>query len=174
MNRQLTTIRTGLAGIAALLISGAVMAADNYQLQTSESEVYGTRTIERGEFERGAEQLNVALSVAGDARVLRAPVLNNLCVAYTMKGQLEQADAFCNDYVANGRELDLAYNNLGVLAIAQGNLPAAISSFEAAIRENSSDQIARQNLRRAQQQLASLEGSKEQLASADSEARSDG
>jgi Flp pilus assembly protein TadD len=174
MSSKLTTIRTSLVGIAALFVSGAVMAAGNYQLQTSEAEVYGTRTIERGEFERGAEQLNLALSVAGDARMMRAPVLNNLCVAYTMKGQLEQANAYCNDSVANGRELDLAYNNLGVLAVAQGNLAAAISNFEAALSENKSDLIARQNLRLAQQQLASLEGDSEQLASTDAEARTAG
>ena len=166
MDSKMTILRTAAISVATLALAGTAAAADRFRLQASDAEVYGTRSIERGEYNEAAGKLDLALELAGDARMMRAPVLNNLCVAYTMQGELERADAYCDDYVANGRELDLAYNNRGVVAAARGDYAAAVANFEAALKQNPADVVARDNLRLAQQRLASVSGNGNTLANA--------
>jgi len=166
MKTQMTTLRTYAVALAALCVTSNALAASQFRMQTSDAEVYGTRAIERGEYAEATEKLDLALELVGDARMMRAPVLNNLCVAYTMKGDLEQANAYCDEYVSNGRELDIAYNNLGVVAAARGDYSRAVASFEAALEENPADVIVRDNLNLAQQRMAEVRGEKETLAGA--------
>ena len=157
MSTTSTTLRTlslGLALATGLAFAGSAVAGQAFQLQTSEDEVYGTRFVEQGAFEEGTDRLKLALELAGTARMMRAPVLNNLCVAYTMESRLDEAQAYCNDYVSNGRELGLALNNRGVLNWARGDVQAAIADFEGAVSENGASQIAQQNLRLARQLVA--------------------
>ena len=157
MNSLSTTLRTlSLALAASIALAGTAAAAERaFQLQTSEDEVYGTRFVEQGAFEEGADRLKLALELAGTARMMRAPVLNNLCVAYTMENRLDEANGYCNDYVSNGRELGLAFNNRGVLNIARGDLHAAIADFETAVNKHGASQIAQQNLQLARELVAS-------------------
>lgn len=164
MEIQSTTLRISAIALVALGMAANVASASQFRLQTSDNEVYGTRAIERGDYADAADKLDLALELAGDAHMMRAPVLNNLCVAYTMQSELDEAAAYCDEYVANGRELSLAHNNRGVVAAARGNYAKAVMSFEAALEENPADVIARDNLRLAQQRLAATEGDSETLA----------
>ena len=171
MESKMTTLRTITLSLLALGLAGNALAAGQFRMQTSDAEVYGTRAIERGDYTEAADQLDLALELAGDARMMRAPVLNNLCVAFTMKSELDQAAAYCDEYVTNGRELNIAFNNRGVVAAAQGNYADAVANFEAALDENPSDVVARDNLRLAQRRLADAGGSTETLAGSTADSR---
>jgi tetratricopeptide (TPR) repeat protein len=164
MDRKTTTLRIIAFTLLSIGLSGNAMAAEQFELLASDAEVYGTRAIERGEYAEAADKLGLALELAGNAHMMRAPVLNNLCVAYTMQQKLDQAAAYCDEYVANGRELSIAYNNRGVVSAAIGDFASAVANFEASLDENPADAVARKNLRLAQQRLASVGGNSEKLA----------
>jgi tetratricopeptide (TPR) repeat protein len=174
MELKMTTMRTLSIALAVFGLAANVATASQFRLQTSDAEVYGSRAIERGEYAKAAEKLDLALELAGDAHMMRAPVLNNLCVAYTMQSDFEQAAEYCNEYVENGRELSLAFNNRGVVAAARGDYAMAVMNFEAALEENPADVIARDNLSLAQQRLAATEVETETLANSADEAQPKG
>lgn len=145
-----------LTAAAALAATGAT-AAEAFKLQPSEDELYGSRDLARGDYVKSAERFEMALELAGTARMMRGPALNNLCVAYTAQQKLEAAAEYCNAAVDNGRELGLALNNRGVMHIAAGDYAAALRDFEAAVTADGTPRVATGNLQLAQQRIAQLE-----------------
>jgi tetratricopeptide (TPR) repeat protein len=135
---------------AAVLIALATglnpaYGAQHLQLKTDDREVYGTREIESGDYVAGIEKLEVALARTV-TRYDRAPILNNLCVAYVATRDLETAATFCQKAVDNGYNLDLAYNNRGVMNYVAGNIQASIQDFDLAAKLGLGYGVATRNL----------------------------
>ena len=120
-------------------------AAEKLQLRTDDHEVSGTREIESGKFVAGIEKLEIALEHAVTHRK-KAAILNNLCVAYVATSDLDTANTYCQLAVDNGYNLDLAYNNRGVMSTVAGNVEAGIHDFNLAVKFGLGFGIAKQNL----------------------------
>ena len=135
--------------VLATLGSGVNLAsaAEGLQLKTSDREVYGTREIESGDYAAGIEKLELALERTVTRRG-KAPILNNLCVAYVATRDLESANTYCQMAVDNGYNLDLAYNNRGVMNYSAGNVEASIRDFDLANKLALGYGIAGKNLAR--------------------------
>jgi Flp pilus assembly protein TadD len=79
-------------------------------------------------------------------------IATNLCVAYTMTGQFEQAQAECSAAltlsrkVATRRDAAVALSNLGVLAAINGDRDVAKISFERALELDAELATAKRNL----------------------------
>ncbi|MFT5482834.1 MAG: tetratricopeptide (TPR) repeat protein [Halieaceae bacterium] len=149
--RSSTTFTNILAAsVLAALSTGLTTAhaAEPMQLKTSDREVYGTRDIESGQYAAGIEKLEIAL--ARSAMLLyRAPILNNLCVAYVATAKYDSASTYCDMAVESGYDLDLAYNNRGVLNYSVGNVEDGIRDFEFATKLGKGYGVAKGNLARA-------------------------
>lgn len=139
-----------LSTTAALLIAlafpvGSASAATGLQLKTDDREVYGTREVEAGDYAAGIAKLETALKRTG-TRLEKAPILNNLCVAYVATGELEKANSYCQMAVEDGYDLDLAYNNRGVMNYAAGDVEASIRDFDLAVKLGHGYGVATKNL----------------------------
>ena len=137
-----------VAATAVIALAGTMnsaYAAQKLQLKTSDREVYGTREIESGAYAAGIEKLELALARAG-TRHRRAPILNNLCVAYVAIQDMESADIYCQLAVENGYNLDLAYNNRGVMNYVAGNIEACVQDLDLAVKLGLGYGVAKKNL----------------------------
>ena len=78
----------------------------------------------------------------------------NLCVAYTMTGAMEQADAACAAALASSQETEVrrdiavALSNLGVVKAVKGDLSGARRDFSRALELESDLRQASKNLQR--------------------------
>ena len=144
------------ACIAAVLLlqTGVAQAMGPIELVLHETEIFGSRYIEDGEYEKGIERMLARLEDSSDAYSWETPKLIGLCVGYTMNGQTDAATAFCDQAVEKGWSEGIAYNNRGALRYSQGNYAGAISDFQTALRYQGADAQARRNLERAQLRLA--------------------
>jgi Tfp pilus assembly protein PilF len=143
--------------VGSLFATGAARADDKtFTLQTADQVLFGTEQVDRGRFEAGAARLETILELAGTSRQLRAPVLNDLCVAYTMLGNFAAAGQLCEENVRNGRDTGLALNNRGVFRIAAGDYAGAARDFAAAIEAGGAARVATANLQLAQARVAEL------------------
>ncbi|MDM3871402.1 hypothetical protein QSV34_08545 [Porticoccus sp. W117] len=115
------------------------------QLRTSDREVHGTREVEAGNYDAGIAKLHKALENTGSS-LRRAPILNNLCVAYVASGQLENAQAYCDLAVESGFEQSVAHNNRGVLNFVLGNFDASVKDLETATKVGSQKLYVERNL----------------------------
>ncbi|MGI9341343.1 MAG: hypothetical protein ACR2QV_00730 [Gammaproteobacteria bacterium] len=146
---------TGLLHGLLLICSTPVVLADGpLELVTHDSDVYGIRAVQDGDYEKGIEQLKGQLGHARMAHGKRTPVLIDLCVAYTMVRDFEAADEYCNQAVDAGWYQGLALNNRGVMKMAQGDYEDAIADFQAATETRGATAVSKRNLARAQQTLA--------------------
>jgi len=105
--------------------------ADRYELQLHDREVPGKYELLEGNIDRSIELLEKRLAFTRSHRNL-APILINLCAAYTLKGDFEAATKHCDAAIENGWNARTAYNNRGVMNIAQGDYLSAIEDFESA------------------------------------------
>ena len=149
-SKFVNTVPTKQLMVAAAVIALAgvlspAYAAQNLQLKTSNREVYGTREVESGDYAAGIEKLEVALARTV-TRHNRAPILNNLCVAYVATRDMESAGTYCQLAVENGRNLDLAYNNRGVMNYVAGNIEASMQDFDLAVKLGLGYGVATKNL----------------------------
>lgn len=138
------------ASVLATLSFGLTTAnaAELMRLKTSDFEVHGTRDIESGQYAAGIEKLEIALARSG-TRMGRAPILNNLCVAYVATANYDSANTYCDLAVESGYELDLAYNNRGVLKYTVGNVEEGIRDLDFASKLARGYGVAKGNLARA-------------------------
>ena len=140
--------------IAALMLMTAplVSADDAWQLGTHDVHVYGTSDLQSGNMDKAITKLKTRLRLRIHRQ--RAPVLANLCVAYTMKRDFESAEKYCNESIENGWTLGLAYSNRGVMNIARGDIFAAHADFEAAMKNYGGSSVKRHNLVRCKNRMA--------------------
>ncbi|MGI9289485.1 MAG: hypothetical protein ACR2P1_29220 [Pseudomonadales bacterium] len=136
---------TAAALVALLGGLSPFAAAEPLQLKTADQEVYGSREIDSGKYHAGIEKLEIALART-NMRIKKAPILIDLCVAYVATSNLVAAKTYCDQAVENGYNLDLAYNNRGVMHLAAGNVEQGVRDFELAVIINRGHGIAKRNL----------------------------
>ena len=165
-------IPTGLAGAAMVtgfLFAGypAVAKADQWELRTATTEVPGTREIEAGDLEKGIRVSQFAFTSIPYNR--KPDILTNLCVAYILKRDAENATQYCDQAVERGGG-NTAYNNRGVLRALQGDYQKALEDFRHAARLACKDgcdmsvkdqrdtptHVAKRNLGRAETKYAAI------------------
>lgn len=123
----------------------------NLQLKTSVQEVNGVREIEQGEYQRGIAKSQAALektTVPG----LRAPILNNICVAQIALGETNQAKATCDAAVAAGGKNALAFNNRAILNYIQNDKKACVEDMQRAQALGRYNRIIQKNAEFIEQQ----------------------
>jgi tetratricopeptide (TPR) repeat protein len=130
-----------IAAAAALLIPCAA-AADRYELQVHDDEVYGKYALLEGNIDVSIERLERKLARTRSHRDL-APVLINLCAAYTMKRDFEKAEERCDAAIDNGWSVSMAYNNRGIMNVAKGDYLTAVDDFESAADRASTTWVRR-------------------------------
>ncbi|MCC7259351.1 MAG: tetratricopeptide repeat protein [Gammaproteobacteria bacterium] len=151
---QLRITGLWIAAVCALLTAPA-LAGDPLQMQLHWAEISGVRQLEFGNYERGVQRLEARLAVA-PLPSLRAPILIDLCVGYTLLKQFDDAEAACDAAIATGHYEGMAFNNRGVVHMLQGRHEAAMADFRTA-RGNFSNTLARANIERAGEQIAAIE-----------------
>lgn len=158
------TLRSGriTLAVACALLALPAAADEPLVMQLHWANIAGVRQIESGHYELGVERLEARLPRA-TLPSLRAPILIDLCVGYTMLNRLEQAAAACDAAVDIGRYRQIAYNNRGVLNMVRGRLEAAIEDFHAA-NHVGVGRVARTNQRVATQRFAAITRQREQAA----------
>jgi Flp pilus assembly protein TadD len=121
-----------IAAIAALIaVSTTALAGDRYELRAHDADVYGKYALLDGNIDVSIERLEKRLAGAR-AHSFRAPLLINLCAAYTMKRDFVKAEERCDAAIENGWNAKMAYNNRGIMHVARGDYLAAVDDFEAA------------------------------------------
>lgn len=155
MNTAAKSFITGSLMLALSMVLTATAQAGSLRMQLSDSGAYGERALLNGDYAEAARRLEYALELAGEARSLRAPILNDLCIAYTLLGQTERALARCDAAVAAGRDRGRALNNRAVARIAAGDVDGAASDLRAALSAPATPAAARVNLRLVTQPIAS-------------------
>jgi len=149
--------RTLLVAVASAGLSATAVASEGaFEVTTAYQEVYGTRAVERGDLDTGIAKLLKALDVAGDLPSMRAPVLVNLCAAYTARRDFTNARNYCDEAVSNRWLLGVAYNNRAVLSVATGNYELALEDFRESLRNRGAVAIASRNVARTEARLAAL------------------
>lgn len=136
----------------ALLVAGLgfvtpALAEDALELKTADREILGTRDVEAGHFTAGIAKLERALQHANHSYD-RAPALVNLCVAHAAIGELEKASQYCNDAVATGVDVALAYNNRAVVNCLQGNLESCAGDLNKAGTLQPRNPVVQRNIER--------------------------
>ncbi|XOV80316.1 MAG: hypothetical protein ACFHVJ_05020 [Aestuariibacter sp.] len=127
-----------------------INTSDTFALKTSIQEVIGVREIEAGKYQSGIRKSNAALSKVS-VNILRAPLLNNLCVAHIAINDLNSAKQRCDDAV-QASDNAIARNNRAVLHCLSGNTKACAEDFTAALEQNNKSRLIEKNIRIMQQQ----------------------
>jgi tetratricopeptide (TPR) repeat protein len=127
---------------AAALLTPCSALADRYELRLHDRDVYGKYALLEGKVDLSIERLERQLARTSSHRNL-APVLIDLCVAYTVKRDFDKARERCDAAIENGWSLSTAYNNRGVMHVARGDYLAAVDDFEMAIGKRKTQWIKR-------------------------------
>jgi tetratricopeptide (TPR) repeat protein len=166
----LSTLLPLLRGCAVALAIAVFMilqaSAESFEIQIHETEVSGTRDLEAGNYQKALERLEKTLTSGSRmAHSKKIAVLSNLCLAYTMVGRYQAASDSCEQAIATGWSASLAYNNRGILNIAQGNYAAAIGDFRKGSTKGSGRRISAKNLALAEERLFAIQQSSKKPAS---------
>ena len=114
------------------------------QLKTSIQEVNGVREIEAGDYQTGIRKTEAYLNKLKVMSV-RAPYLNNLCVAYIAQEDFDKAPGVCDESVKANRESAIALNNRAVLHYLQGNMLASRADMTKAVETASQNRVVNHN-----------------------------
>jgi len=128
--------------------SPVAQADDSYRMQIHPREVAGTWEVSHGYFKRAITLLEIAAAKSHRTSRDYGPIMNNLCVAYTLSGDFGRARANCDRAVDFSYPPGLAMNNRGVLQALSGDLVAAAADFAAAKGRNESVEAAHYNSKR--------------------------
>lgn len=142
--------------VVALTAGPQAIAAETFEMRAHPADIHGVHDLESGKIDRAIKRLRASLLKAGYSKGRRAPALIDLCVAYTMKRDLESATKYCDEAVDNGWNKTLARNNRGVLNAIKGDYMAAHVDFETAVRDNPRWTVAQNNLDRSEYRIAAL------------------
>jgi Flp pilus assembly protein TadD len=143
-----------LTFFAASLVLGQATFADDtkrFQAVLHDANIYGAEDIAAGRYGIGIDRLSTRSERQPHSK--RVPALIDLCAAYTMVGELENAEKACDAAVDSGWYSGHAYNNRGTYHIATGNYEAAVRDFQAAVDGRGAERAARANLENAQERL---------------------
>lgn len=165
------------AQFVLLFVATAAHAQQGDQLELILTTAPGVFEIEVGQIDAGIQRLERSRNLSN----LKAPVSINLCAAYILKRDFEQAEASCDHAVRSnpvvggtnwlGSDSDAAYNNRGVLRALRGDFVGAISDFRQARRSADGTSPAATyanretpngNLQLTEQVFAAIRGTEEQ------------
>jgi Tfp pilus assembly protein PilF len=139
---------------AVVMLHGVPAQADDvFEMVIHDSDIYGSRDVEAGDYALGIERLQTVYRDDRQPNKVRTPVLIDLCVAYTMTEQADKANEACNAATESGWYSGAAYNNRGAFHIANGDYEAAILDFQRAVKARDAHRIAERNLQLAQVRL---------------------
>jgi len=128
-------VRKSLPAACAMLIafSATASASDThvYKLVAHDDEVFGKYALLDGNVDVAIGRFERRLDGA-TANSRRAPLLINLCAAYTLKRDFAKAEERCNAAIENGWSVRKAHNNRGIMRVARGDYLAAVEDFEVA------------------------------------------
>ena len=145
----------------AVMISTCMVAGSLFAAPTQAQEAATQPTVAGFQMAAVIDHAQGQAVVAGDYGQAIASLGNtrryfesstNLCVAYTMTGELEKANAECATALKiskrkeTRRDIAVALSNLGVLKAVSGDLDGAKSDFDRAVRVNSTLRQANDNL----------------------------
>lgn len=137
------------AALAATLAS-PVLAAERFYMMTTETEVSGTRELERGAVTRAiARSLPVAAQAARADK--RAAALANLCIGHAVRREYDRALSHCEQAVSLDDTDAALLVNRGVVRYFAGQREAGISDFERALTLEPRAFQARANLTKARE-----------------------
>ena len=151
-----------LPGAALLLLASASLAQEEtssaYRMAVIKDDAYG-RMLLSGDYETGIAKI----SSYNKKRAKTFEAKNNLCVAYTLTRQFDEAAPACDEaltiserYSRHGyspvsshgtRDLALAYSNRGVLRAVTGDFVGARQDFEFAATVDDDIDVATANLK---------------------------
>lgn len=114
------------------------------QLKTSIQEVNGVREIEAGDYQTGIRKTEAYLNKLKVMSV-RAPYLNNLCVAYIAQEDFDKAPGVCDESVKANRESAIALNNRAVLHYLKGNVVASRADMTKAVETANQNRVIKHN-----------------------------
>lgn len=137
-----------LLALFALGSTSAAFAGSAMELTTADKDIRGKRDVETGNYREGIIKLELALTRTNLATE-KAPILVNLCVAYTATRELARAAEYCDAAVDNGVDLATAYNNRAVLNMIRGDVEASVADLEKAQLVRPYKQVVKRNLERA-------------------------
>lgn len=145
-----------LALFAGLTFTASGTMAETYQgqtlkLKTSAQDVNGVREIESGNYEKGIRKTLAALNLSSVSS-LRAPLLNNLCVAHIASGNMTIARQSCDDAVRAAQSSAIAYNNRAVLNCLTSQPQACKADLEKAKQLNTRNPLIKHNIEAASRQ----------------------
>ncbi len=151
--RKTSLLLTLFAGLT--LTASNAMAEDykgqTLKLKTSVQDVNGVREIESGDYANGIRKTLAALNLSS-VTSLRAPLLNNLCVAHIASGNMSTAKQSCNDAVNSAQGSAIAYNNRAVLNCLTSQPQACKADLEKAKQLNARNPLIKHNIEAASQQ----------------------
>lgn len=116
--------------IAACMLLAALPSpanADGWELRTSLDAVPGTIEIESGEIDKAIRISKIRLAHVSQQQ--KVAVLANLCIAYILNKDFDQAEDYCGKAVKQQNDRAVSYNNRGVLKALQGDLDGAVEDF---------------------------------------------
>jgi regulator of sirC expression with transglutaminase-like and TPR domain len=148
--------------IAVLLVS-ATVGAETWELRPAAGDVAGSAEIEAGRIDDAIRILMLELdSRASDTHLA---VLENLCVAHTLRVEYDTAMRYCDQAAGHSSASATTLNNRGVLRAIMGDHHGAIQDFRRAgclrscgggdCEGDSAQALARRNLARVKQREAS-------------------
>jgi tetratricopeptide (TPR) repeat protein len=158
-----TRCRALALSVAALLLTQNVFGQGDgaFEMLTRSHDMpsigFAVRDIEQGNYAKAIETLQARLGGNRQPHSIRAPVLIDLCVSYTVTRQLDEAEKYCDEAIDTGWYSAEAYNNRGAFNIAAGNYEAAVQDFQSALDAGGSSVVASENLQRAEARISELE-----------------
>lgn len=165
-NKTKTTMIHSLTASTFLLTSVALtspaMAGDSYELRLDQSHLNGAKELQLGEIDRAIKYMSGEYKRAGLSKRNLLPIAIGLCAAYIMKADAEQATVYCDAAVDANSTSALARNNRGVLNASKGDLGAAKTDFEKAVKQRPHFAEAKRNLERTHDRIAKRESSKQE------------
>ena len=117
------------AMFAALLLATipSISTAEAWELRTTPNAVPGTHEIESGKIDKAIRLSNAWLPHV--VKEKKVAVLTNLCIAYTLSKEFDQAEDYCDKAVERPNNKTVSYNNRGVLKAMQGDYEGAVQDF---------------------------------------------
>ncbi len=130
-----------------LVIVAIFCSAYSFAQKENKQIAAGNKAYQKGDFKTAAKSYQQALKINPKSNIAKYNLANSL----EKQKDGEQAGKLYQDLAKNGNkgiQGDANYNN-GVTQVHSKDLKGAVSSFENALRKNPNDQMARENLQKA-------------------------
>lgn len=150
-----SSISRSITGFAIAVTVTAAFAAEPLVMQAMEEYVHGSDEIAKGEYEQAIVRSLSAVDRGGNKS--RISAITNLCIAYTMTRQYEQATDYCDRAVDFGQYEWITLNNRAVLNYLKQDFQASVDDLNLAVATGRADwRATTANLRHVEVQIAAM------------------